>query len=64
MLRARAWQARRTAESVGGDRGAGARESMGREGYGRRERSKRAGEKCEIILRNGNYFNSTMRYFR
>ena len=46
--------------SVGGrDRGAGARENRGREGYGRREREGRevgdlrgreAGEKCETII--------------
>ena len=37
--------------SGGGDRGAGARENRGREGYGRREKEEReAGEKCETLI--------------
>ena len=53
-------------EGGGGDRGAGARENRGREGYGRRKRKGReagvligleAGEKCGTLM----FFYSTMR---
>ena len=46
----------------GGDRGAGAWENRGREGYGRRERKGReAGEKCETLIFK---FNNVLEYFQ
>ena len=59
MSPARQSSAHKRSLSVGGDRGAGARENRGREGYGRRERKGReagvlrgreAGEKCETLI--------------
>ena len=63
------------ANLVGRDRGAGARENRGREGYGRRERKGReaevlrgreleAGEKCETLFLKKKKLNNALEYFQ